>query len=114
MFIPDVGAANVQINLVFNIAIIAVYLLLWLAMKCTSSSASSGSNSTQKIFKSLVVIVFIYAFGWLAQSVGRIFVLPNVKLSALNGFIFSTALTDLSNFDLASNGPVLYLFRFVE
>ncbi|KAI1699231.1 serpentine type 7TM GPCR chemoreceptor srsx domain-containing protein [Ditylenchus destructor] len=69
------------------------------------------TGSSVRIYKSLTVIMFVEIVGYLSNYVARLFVLPQLHLSAINGFYVASAFSILTNLGMASNAFILYTFR---
>ncbi|KAI1694918.1 serpentine type 7TM GPCR chemoreceptor srsx domain-containing protein [Ditylenchus destructor] len=95
-------------GLAFNVAIVVVYLLLWLVLKLKGNKAAT--NYTRKIFKSLAMIMAVTVIGWMLSMLVRSFVLPYVKLSPFNKMLLSTFLTCFVNIAMLSDSPILCIF----
>uniref|UniRef100_A0A915CYR7 G-protein coupled receptors family 1 profile domain-containing protein n=1 Tax=Ditylenchus dipsaci TaxID=166011 RepID=A0A915CYR7_9BILA len=99
------------ISAVICVLTIVIYLIVWFILRIkTFDKVQASSPSSNRIFKSLMMLVGMEVFGWLLNIVTRYLVVPNIQLTPMQGYILSTCLTCFTNFAMLSNAPILYTF----
>lgn len=85
-----------------------VYAAVWAQLRFRSGLCNSGMR---RVFKSLLVMMLLVAFGWLANALIRSVVIPFGRVPVRHWFYWASYGGLLVNLACASNVFVLYSFR---
>ncbi|KAI1703058.1 serpentine type 7TM GPCR chemoreceptor srsx domain-containing protein [Ditylenchus destructor] len=99
---------------IFISANVCCYAIVWILLIGNAikrrNLRDAFTGYSVRIYKSLTVIMFVEIVGYLSNYVARLFVLPQLHLSAIDGFYVASAFSILTNLGMASNAFILYTF----
>ncbi|KAI6221643.1 G-PROTEIN-RECEP-F1-2 domain-containing protein [Aphelenchoides besseyi] len=98
-----------QLCVLINVADLIIYTLVWTLLR----TKAGNNDSMKRVFRSLQVIMFSVAAGWLLTALVVGFVIPFAKVPVSQQWFWGAYFGWLPNIASASNFPTLYIFRFV-
>uniref|UniRef100_A0A915E8B1 Uncharacterized protein n=1 Tax=Ditylenchus dipsaci TaxID=166011 RepID=A0A915E8B1_9BILA len=107
--ISDVGANLSKFVLLINLACCLCYAVIWIILKTSSLGKKGRSKVTQRIFKSLVMILLVSVLPWAMFMVFRASINP-IQLSSI-GLWYASSIFG-SGVLLGSTADLLILYLF--